>query len=362
MPVTAATLQDSAQLRNDVGTEADGTTRDLTAAWVAAWALLTPPMLAAATSVAVTAVRAGRWPGRWELARIPGVQTVLAAASDALDRLGLRTATSVKDAAARAVEATVQGEARLIASQLPAAQRADAAARVAGKIPPRAVDVMVARCGQQIESAARPLSAQAGEAMRRELVRGVALGDDPETVAKAMVDRVQGAFEGGGLTRALIISRTEILDSHRVAGQYVDMANADVLAGWRWSAKIDSRVCASCLSMDGSQHALSEAGPIDHQQGRCQRVPTLKSWRELGLGDDEPPDQFPDARAWFDAQSEEVQVGILGAARLDLLRAGRITWDDLATRRESSAWRPSYVPTPLRDLQRLANQRSRLAA
>lgn len=44
--------------------------------------------------------------------------------------------------------------------------------------------------------------------------------------------------------------------------------------------------------------------------------------------------------------------------RLDLLRSGRIQWADLATRRETSGWRPSYVPTSVRDLQRLADRRA----
>ena len=361
MPVTRATLHDSAQLRSDVGTEADQSTRDLTTAWVAAWVLLALPTLAAASSIVATAVRLGRWPGRWELARIPGVQSVLDAASQALDRLGARTVASVTGAAGRAIAATVPAQARLIASQLPAAERDAAAARFAGKVLPRAVDVMRARVWQQIETAARPLSTLAADAMRRELVRGVRLGDDPQTVAQAMVDRVQGAFEGA-LSRAITIARTEILDAHRVAGQYVDLANADVLSGWRWQCQLGPKTCPSCLAMNGTLHDLAEPGPLDHVAGRCQRVPTLRPWAELGLGNNEPADRFPDARAWFGKQPHEVQVGILGAARLDLLQSGLVGWDDLAARRESNAWRPSYVPTTVRDLQRLAGQRSRVAA
>ena len=40
----------------------------------------------------------------------------------------------------------------------------------------------------------------------------------------------------------------------------------------------------------------------------------------------------------------------MGATRLGLLDAGKIQWSDLAGRRETSGWRPSYAPTPVRDL------------
>ena len=100
--------------------------------------------------------------------------------------------------------------------------------------------------------------------------------------------------------------------------------------------------------MHGTEHPPSVAGPLDHQQGRCDRLPVTASWKDLGFeGVEEPPSIVPDARAWFDGLPETERAAILGDTRLALLDSGQITWDDLVTRRETRGWRPSYVPTPV---------------
>src|SRR5690606_29603745 len=137
------------------------------------------------------------------------------------------------------------------------------------------------------------------EAMKRELVRGVVTGDNPRTAAAAMVKRVEGQFNGG-LSRALGLARTEIIDAHRHAAQVAQEAHADVLNGWRWHCDLSVRTCPACLAMHGTMHPLSEPGPHDHVNGRCARVPVTKSWAELGFDIEEPADAFLDAREWFD--------------------------------------------------------------
>ena len=109
--------------------------------------------------------------------------------------------------------------------------------------------------------------------------------------------------------------------------------------------------------MHGTIHDLDEPGPIDHQQGRCARVPVSKSWRDLGIDIPEPPSVVPDALASFRAMPKSDQLAVLGHTRLALLDSGRIRWSDLATRRQTDGWRDSIIPTPLADLVKLAATR-----
>ncbi len=92
--------------------------------------------------------------------------------------------------------------------------------------------------------------------------------------------------------------------------------------------------------MHGTEHNLDETGPNDHQQGRCARVPKVKTWRELGFDLDEPQDVTPDARAWFEGLSREDQVKVMGPDRLAALDAG-VPWHELAQRRVNRGWRDS---------------------
>lgn len=109
--------------------------------------------------------------------------------------------------------------------------------------------------------------------------------------------------------------------------------------------------------MHGTHHPLTQPGPWDHQQGRCGRVPKVKSWEELGIPGIEPADVLPDAQRRFAALPVRDQLAIMGPGRLALLNSWRVGWSDLPARRETPAWRPSYVPRPVRELQALADRR-----
>lgn len=350
MAISRNTLRLLASLRVTVGSEADGATRAITAGWVRAWDELHAAWRATVDDLVAEAARTGRWPARWELARMHRLQTMLDASTEALATLAKRAGVSVTDAAGRAIQATAEIEPRLIASQLPGPEQPQWLTVFTDRVAAQsALDVIVARTTTQVTALTWPLSGEATEAMRRELIRGVAAGDNPNRAASAMVARVQGAFEGG-LTRAVNIARTETLDAYRAASAGIHHANSDVLSGWTWLATRDRRLCPACLAMNGSEHPLSQPGPLDHQQGRCARLPTVKPWSQLGISTPEPDDLTPDLRAWFAGLPEDDQLRIMGPTRLELLRSGQIGWDDLATRRRTSGWRDSYAPTPVRNL------------
>jgi SPP1 gp7 family putative phage head morphogenesis protein len=358
VPIKKPTLRQLRKLMVAIGAETDAVTRQLTTAWVRAWDELATAYRQGITDAVDYAIHNGRWPNASELARLERLQHAVMEAERALAQLGERAGVTIRDGAGQVVAIDADHEPRLIASQLPAAEQAAAAARFAANIAPTALDMIVARSQGQIESALRPLSRDAGEAMRRELIRGVAVGSNPrDVVAKRMVDRVQGAFEGG-LTRAMVIARTEMLDAYRAASRHSHAANADVVAGWTWMSTLDSRACPSCWSMHGKIFPVEAPGPLDHQQGRCARLPKTRTWRELGFDIDEPADDIPNAQTKFWTLPPADRKQIMGPQRLELLRSGRVGWDDLPTVRPSLAWRPSYAPRTVSDLERVAQQRA----
>jgi hypothetical protein len=180
---------------------------------------------------------AGGWPARAQIGRADRAQSALAAAYSALQRLADTAGVTVAGDVPDVVAAASKAQAALIASQLPpeAGTRAGLRARFDGRVPPNDLAWIVARTTEQITSRMLPLAPAAYEAMQRALVLGVAVGDNPRTAAARMVSGLERQFNGG-LTRALVVSRTEILDAHRNAAAVAQQANADVLAGWVWHA------------------------------------------------------------------------------------------------------------------------------
>lgn len=353
MAVRGPTLRLLHRLRVTVGREADDTVRALAVAWTRAWNELAEAWQAAVAEIVADAAAQQRWPAPWRLARMDRLASATLASGQALTGLGTEAGVSIAEAGQRVIAATVDAEPRIIASQLPGDAAAAAAARYAAAVPQGALAAVVQRTTRRITALTRPLSGDAYEAMQRALVRGVAVGDSPRAAARDMVGRVRGVFDGG-LGRATTIARTEMLDAYRVTAAAVHEANGDVLDGWRWLASVDRRCCPACVAMHGTTHRLAAAGPLGHPNCRCARVPKLRPWRDLGIAGSEPDDLIGDAGTAFAALAPADQIRILGPARLALLRSGEVGWSDLVRRRDNRGWRPSYEPTPLRDLRRTA--------
>lgn len=362
MAVSRRTLRLLRDLRTAVGGIADQAVRDLTAAWVGAWRGLDPYWVSAVDDLIGRAQRAGRWLTPVEIAREARVGQALDVTGAALDDLAAQATELVVAGAGAAVAAAGAAEPLIIASQVPPDQQDAWVTQAAAVVLPSALDAIRVRAQQAIVAQTRPLSANAQTALRRELVRGIEVGANPTVAARRMVARVNGAFEGG-LTRATNIARTEVLDAYRTASRYAHDVNADVLDGWIWLATVTgasaTRTCPSCWAMHGTLHQLSEAGPDDHQSGRCARLPHVRPWSELGIDVPEPADVTPDARALFASLPEADQLAIMGPGRLALLKSGRIDWSDFATTRDTPGWRRSYTPCTVRDLERLAARRTR---
>lgn len=343
MAVKHDTLKLSDELRILITRKVNRTVRRLVLAWAKAWDEIEGEfqaaigdLLAAETDGVVTL---------GQLARADRAQRALRHALEQLDGLTEFSGVLIVHTSGDVVQAAVDYQERLARSQLPADVASTAITW--NRISKDAIDAMVERITQRIHSTLWPLGPDAVNAMHRELLRGIVVGENPRQAAAEMLRRVEGRFNGG-LTRALTIARTELLDAYRSGAAAAHLANSDVLQGWVWLAQLDKRTCPSCWAMHGSQHELTELGPNDHQNGRCARMPVTKSWKDLGIDLPEPASVVPDAQDAFWALSRADQLEVMGPLRLAALETGT-PWDELSIIRATPGWRDSYVPAPARD-------------
>lgn len=346
MAATRDTLRLLRRIRIRIEENVDAATDDLVRAWARTWDVLVVEWEAAADEL--QDIRDdGHWPTRAQIRRAERTQKALHLTRQALDDLAENAGITVIGRVPDVVD--VAGDhVDVIASQYPAkaGTRAEVAATLE-RVDREQLDAIVERTTDQITSLMRPLSLEAMHQLNAHLVKGVALGRNPRDVARRLIRRLEGGFNGG-LTRALVVARTEMLDAHRAAAAAHHKANADVLRGWQWVAQLDRRTCPSCWAQHGSEHRLSDPGPLDHQQGRCARLPLTKSWADLGFDDiDEPASLVTDARAAFDALSPADRLAVMGRERLRRLEAGELNWGDLSQRRTTRGWRDSYGVAPL---------------
>lgn len=341
MPITDASVEEQLLVDGTLARILDDQTRDLVRAWALAWDEVAPDLRDVLEDILRDYDEGERVP-RSAFARAERLSVVLAIISDQLDRLasdfGIRVVRDLPTVVAAAADA----QRLILIPQLPDGFRFPAGMRVE-QAP---LDAIVKRATQRITSPRWRLSDRAYDAVRRELVRGVAAGSGPREVAARMVKRSEDGFNGG-LSRALGIARTEVLDAHRSAAKYGQDRHARVLAGWTWLAHLTPTTCRSCIAQHGSFHELSEAGPIDHQQGRCSRLPTVKPWDELGYAEQvEPePSGMVDGEEWFAGQPESVQRDILGPRGWAAWRRGEYPMSDWSRRRSTDGWRDSMVPS-----------------
>lgn len=343
MSIDDNTLDAITQLRAHLAAITDDHTRTMTKAWVEAWDDVATDLDAALTQLALEAGD-GRITRKAVLRseRLRKSLTIIGSRLDALfeesGQLAIDSLSDVVDTAGKAQEA-------LIGSQLPEAERA--LVKEWSRVDPRQIDAIVTRSTEQITKLSFPLSDEATAVMKRELVRGLAGGKNPRDVAAKMFKRTEGLFNGG-LSRALTIARTEMLDAHRAAGQVADDENADILDGWIWTASLTARTCPACWGMHGTLFPLTQAGPEGHQNCRCARVPKTKSWADLGFeGMDEPESLMPDAATVFDGLPAGTQRDILGPKRYDAWEAGDYPIDTWATKRTNGDWRDSWAVSPV---------------
>lgn len=194
--------------------------------------------------------------------------------------------------------------------------------------------------GSPLRSLLDELPGNASRNVQEKLIAGVAQGRNPRLIASEIRKDL-----GGNLTRALTVSRTEVIRPYRESSRRSYEANRDVVEQWAWNAALDQRTCAACIAMHGTLHVLSESLE-SHPVCRCQMVPRTKSWAEL-LGDSSIPDTRPkviNGAEWFARQSKDVQAAILGKRAQEAYAAGDVDLMDFVGEKHSERWgRSRYV-------------------
>ncbi len=339
MAVSSLTLRLEQDLRDDLTRLTDAQTRDLVTAWARAWDEIAPDL----SALLVELLLAGDNISRAQMLRSERLRKSLTLVAAALEDLSQASVVRITRDLQALVDTAGAAQASIIDSQLPpgASQLVDLDAW--SKVDPDQLTAIVERTAEQITALHLPLSAEAYDAVRRELVRGIAAGTNPRATAGRMVARARSGFNGG-LTRALTIARTESLDAHRAAAALGQAPHADVLAGWQWVAALGARTCAACFSKHGTVYDLTEPGPQGHQQCRCSRVPVVKPWADLGITAEEPPSLLPDADAVFDGLPVADQKAILGGRGWEAWSRGEWPRGQWAVRRRTPGWRDSWVP------------------
>lgn len=326
--ITEETLAALAAARARVDDLVDGSTSQIMASWLNALRDTEEMLREILASDALDKYERAR---RLEIARRSIANNIAEVAQTGVDVLTSAARLMVENAAAE--------QDMLLTTQLPPRTAVSFA-----RPDDDALAVIMARTTEQITVRNYYLAAEATDAMNTILRAGLAGGINPNEAAERIIAQAGDVFNGG-LARATVIARTEMLDTHRRATEAHHQANTDVLEGWLWMATLNSsRTCISCIAQHGQMHPLDEPGPLDHHQGRCTRLPKTKSWEELGFtGIPEPPGLTPETgEEWFGRLAEEQQRKILGPTRYEAWREGRFPPRLWSQRKSSEGWRDAY--------------------
>lgn len=208
------------------------------------------------------------------------------------------------------------------------------------RLPVEAVQAIIGQSGNGSPLAAILADAsKAGEdAVRRQLITGLALGKNPVELARAVMK--QGI--GTTFTRVSTIYRTEMLRAYRYTS-LESYKRSGVVTGYKRMSARDSNCCLGCILSDGQEYEL-ESDFDEHPSGRCVPVPIVKGYPlNIGTG-----------AAWFQRQNEATQRTMLGKARYALWQDDKIELADMVTRIDNPTWGGALVPTTVEELTRRA--------
>lgn len=200
-------------------------------------------------------------------------------------------------------------------------------------------------------SSAEWWSRQAGGLAERfadQMRLGVGIG---ETNSK-LIERARGVMDISKSSAERLV-RASVQAAANTGREAMYAENSDLIDALQWSATLDTRTSVYCLTRDGHKYTCDDAhkpkdggppwlqGPGKLHWGcRSTSVPVLKSWRDLGIDEDEVPEttrasmdgQVPatmNFAEWFKKQTPERQDAVLGKEKAALYRAGKISLRDL---------------------------------
>jgi hypothetical protein len=236
--------------------------------------------------------------------------------------------------------------AAMVRATLPAGAYGDAVFKAAwNRLDTAAVETMLG-----FLSPASPLTKRLGElagvvskAIADELVRGIALGLNPRQVG-----RIIAKAGGMGLADALRHARTAQLYAYRESSRAEYLANPDIVGSWMWYADLNGpNTCSACIMMHGRVFPATEVLD-DHWNGRCRDVPVV-DWSTIGVN--LPPLNYgPTGPQWFEMQTPERQLAILGPGKFELYQGGSLDLSRLVKQVTDNVYGPMKVEAALHEL------------
>jgi hypothetical protein len=187
-----------------------------------------------------------------------------------------------------------------------------------------------------------------------EMRKGVALGEsNSDLVARVRgISTVPGIMEISRRSAEGLV-RSSVQTAANVGREAMYAEHDDIIASLQWHATLDTRTSVWCITRDThlysntDAHTPKDGGPPwlegpgrIHWNCRSTSVPVLKTWRDLGIDEDEIPQTTRSSmdgqvaakqsfEAWLKKQSEARQNTVLGDGKAQLWRDGKITFRDL---------------------------------
>ena len=189
------------------------------------------------------------------------------------------------------------------------------------------------------------LGTRVAASVRRSFIGGLAAGDPPERIVRALMGASDGMYVGRGPLGAELrrnvraIVRTAISHTASHARDLTYAENKDIVKKVQWVSTLDARTSDVCISRDNKVYPEGEGPrPPAHHQCRSTVVPILAGWEDMKKQGFKPLRQARDMRTglstkvpedmtygqWLKMQSASVQNNVLGATRAKLFRQGRV--------------------------------------
>lgn len=230
-------------------------------------------------------------------------------------------------------------------AQLRATESVAALARQSGvdlfwnTIDPRVLTQMVGvlQKGSPLDKILRGYGDEAVVSMGNKLLNGLAMGLGPREIARNI--RIDMAMD---LTRALRISRTEIIRAKRESSRLSYKENPKLIGGYIRRSARQSSTCAACWALDGVIYPLDT--PLDdHPNGMCYEVPYIP---EL----DKFYDRSDTGASAFEKLSDDEKREILGPAKFLAWKEGKFELKDLVVHTHNDKWGDMATEASLKSL------------
>lgn len=180
--------------------------------------------------------------------------------------------------------------------------------------------------------------------VERAIKLGVTLGETNTQLASRLKNTMEVSMRNA---QSIVITGASAI-GNKARQDFYD-ANNDVIKSYQHLSALDGKTSDICISRSGLKWDIDKK-PIGHTKPyqtpplhfRCRStiIPILKTWRELGIDEDELPTgtQSSDAgylpqdytfKEFLQTKSKEYQNNVLGVGRAELWRSGKISLSQL---------------------------------